>query len=382
MSSVYDQNTPQKAYKRLHRGDRPDFNIITTSSHKKTCTSIQAYAPTELADKTEHQSFYDKLDQIISHHSNNIIILMGDFNAQVGAKQSNGEYVLGMFGHGKRRENGQRLIEFLLEHNLILLNSLFKKNVNNKWTWISLDWEYKNEIDYIASSHAKLCTDTSVISRLNFNTNHRMVRASFNINPAKKTRRLAVNTATTLAINNLKTSSMETFFSEIAKSDTKQVEYSYAKLHKNFTCLNTRKMDQQKYNLSEPTMLLTNERKHLFINKMKKQNIQKITELSKRIREGIRKDRKSRRLQTLVTHIITTGETRKALKELQESNNWISNLKNNQIHVTNRKDINKTATKFYQNLYSSRDTVNENRRASSITFPSNLNPNLKSYLVK
>ncbi|GBP15861.1 Retrovirus-related Pol polyprotein from type-2 retrotransposable element R2DM; Endonuclease [Eumeta japonica] len=200
-----------------------------------------------------------------------------------------------------------------------------------------------------------------------------MVRASFNINPPKKTRRFAVNTATTLEINNLKTTSMETLYSEIAKSDTKQVESSYAKFHKNLTCLNTRKMDQQKYNLSERKMLLINERKHLFNNKMKKQNIQKITELSKRIREGIRKDRKSRRLQTLVKHIVTIGGTRKVLKELRESNNWIPNLKNNQIHVTNRKDITKIATKFYQNLYSSRDTVNENRCASSIISSSNLN---------
>ncbi|GBP15862.1 Craniofacial development protein 2 [Eumeta japonica] len=125
--------------------DRISTLHITTPSHKKTWTIIQAYSPTELADKTEHQSFYDKLDQVISDHSNDIIILMGDFNAQVGAEQSNDEYELGKLGHGKRSENGQRLIYFLLEHNLILLNSLFKKNVINKWTWISPDRKYKKK---------------------------------------------------------------------------------------------------------------------------------------------------------------------------------------------------------------------------------------------
>lgn len=60
---------------------------------------------------------------------------MGDFNAQVGIKQCNEEYVLGNFGYEKKSKNGQRLVKFY--HNLTLLNSIFKKNKNNKWTWIS-----------------------------------------------------------------------------------------------------------------------------------------------------------------------------------------------------------------------------------------------------
>ncbi|GBP42681.1 Craniofacial development protein 2 [Eumeta japonica] len=101
-------------------------------NYKKRWTIIQVYAPIEQANKSEHELFYSKLSQTIITHSNNTIILIGDFNAQVGAKQNEDEYVLGKFGHGKRSENEQRLVDFLLEHNLTLLNSLFKKNENNK----------------------------------------------------------------------------------------------------------------------------------------------------------------------------------------------------------------------------------------------------------
>ncbi|CAF4937409.1 unnamed protein product [Pieris macdunnoughi] len=59
---------------------------------------------------------------------------------------------MGEFGYGKRSINGQRLIDLLLEHNLTIANSIFKKNKNNKWTWVSPDGKYRNEIDYIISS--------------------------------------------------------------------------------------------------------------------------------------------------------------------------------------------------------------------------------------
>lgn len=114
-------------------------------------------------------------------------------------------------------------------------------------------------------------------------------------------------------------------------------------------------MTKYKYTLSDSTLQFIKERKCLFNSKMKKQDIQKITELSKKIKEGIRKDRKIKRLQTLEKHIVTTGGTRKALKELRESNSWIPNLKNNYDNITNRKDINKIATKFYRDLYSNQD---------------------------
>ncbi|GBP13562.1 LINE-1 retrotransposable element ORF2 protein [Eumeta japonica] len=69
------------------------------------------------------------------------------------------------------------------------------------------------------------------------------------------------------------------------------------------------------------------------------------------------KGRKVKRLQTQVKHITRTCGTRKAPKELRESNQWIPKLKNNQKNVTGRKNINRIATKFYRNLYSNQDTT-------------------------
>ncbi|CAH2087721.1 unnamed protein product [Euphydryas editha] len=70
---------------------------------------------------------------------------MGDFNAQVGEKLNKHEYVTGKLGQEKRSANGELLVELLLGHNLSLLNSMYKNN-KKKWTWISSDGRYKNEI--------------------------------------------------------------------------------------------------------------------------------------------------------------------------------------------------------------------------------------------
>lgn len=341
--------------------DRIAILNIKLHSFKKTWTIIQAYAPTEQADELKHESFYSDLSQaIISNHSKNIITIMGDFNAQVGTKQCKEEYVLGNYGYGKRSKNGQRLVEFLLEHNLTLLNSIFKKNKNNKWTWISPGGNHRNEIDYIVSSHPNLFTNTAVISKLNFNTDHRMVRASLRTIPPKRSRKFAIQDilpACSSETNKIMENSLSIFSRELLETDAIDVKTSYNKLQNKITGQRDHERKQHKHNLSNSTLQLIKERKSLFDCKIRKQNIQKITDLSKKIKEGIKKDRKVKRLQTLEKHIARTGGTRKALKELRESNQWIPKLKNNQKNVTGRKNINKMATKFYRNLYSNQDTT-------------------------
>ncbi|GBP28430.1 Kinesin-like protein KIF1B [Eumeta japonica] len=86
---------------------------------------------------------------------------------------------LDILGIRKRSSNGELIVELLLEHNVTLLNSNYEKNRKNKWTWISPDGRYENEIDYIMASYPKAFKDTSVVTKLNFKTNNRMVEVSY-----------------------------------------------------------------------------------------------------------------------------------------------------------------------------------------------------------
>ncbi|XP_045448905.1 craniofacial development protein 2-like [Melitaea cinxia] len=186
---IIKQSLKQQIHELIGLSDRIAILNIVIPGYKKLWTIIQCYSPTEQASKIESQLFYHELSKTITRYSNNHIILMGDFNAQVGAKQCKEEYVLGNYGQGKRSAHGEVLVEFLLQHNLTLLNSMYKKNQKNRWTWISPDGSTKNEIEYITTNYPKAFTDTSVIAKFNFNTNHRMVRSKINIEPPKKSRK-------------------------------------------------------------------------------------------------------------------------------------------------------------------------------------------------
>ena len=350
--------------------DRLAILNLKLPNYKKQWSVIQVYSPTEQAEKSILDSFYEELAQAIRRHRNNNILLMGDFNAQVGARQNNEEYVLGMFGHGKRSSNGQQLIEFLMEHNLTVLNSLFKKNPKNKWTWVSPNGSYKNEIDYIISNNPKAFTDTTVITKLNFNTNHRMVRSSLKIIPDKPSRKHIKGQGYNQLRDHEEQNVMN--FKEIKKciNETANTTLQCEILEKHITNHYTVKRIQKthKYKLSDHTLQLINKRKEYISQQTNRDTVKLIAEISKSIRESIRKDRKIKRLQTLEYHIQKRGAVKKALKELREAGKqWIPKLKQKEKTVTKRKNINELATNFYTQLYAKQETNKDNHTSHSHT---------------
>lgn len=339
--------------------DRIVILHMNIPEYKKDWTIIQVYAPTEQASKSDIDDFYNKLSEIVRRYYCNHLILMGDFNAQVGTREEGEEFILGKYGYGKRSFNGQKLIGFLLENNLTLLNTLFIKNPKTKWTWISPDGKYKNEIDYIITNKPKSFCDTHVIQNLNFNTNHRMVRGCLNMHIQKKSRKNIINKRMLSSQQNFEKAdtSITKFLREIANSDTNVLE-KYKRIETKLSEVMKAKPKNIKANkLSDKTLDLLEKRKKLISNKKSKENLNEIANLSKQIRENMRKDRKTKRIQTLEDHIKRTGGIRKALKELREKGkDWISNLKNKQVVIRKRNEIQRLATDYYRTLYSDKNT--------------------------
>lgn len=128
-----------------------------------------------------------ELNKAIVKYSHDFLIVMGDFNAQTGPSKYGEGMVLGPYSSGlKRSKNGERLVNFAFENKLKILNSMYKKRLCRKWTWISPDGSVKNEIDFILSNAENQFSDVTVINKLNFNTNHRMVRTNLKTSPSKK----------------------------------------------------------------------------------------------------------------------------------------------------------------------------------------------------
>ena len=108
-------------------------------------TVIQAYAPTSNAEEAEVERFYEDLQDLLElTPKNDVLFIIGDWNAKVGSQETPG--VTGKFGLGVRNEAGQRLIECCQENALVIANILFQQHKRRLYTWISPDGQYRNRL--------------------------------------------------------------------------------------------------------------------------------------------------------------------------------------------------------------------------------------------
>ena len=109
-------------------------------------TVIQVYAPTSNAEEAEVEWFYEDLQDILElTPQNDVLLIVGDWNAKVGSQEIAG--VMGKFGLGVQNEAGQRLIEFSQENALVIANTLFQQHKRlhmdiTRWSTLKSDWLY------------------------------------------------------------------------------------------------------------------------------------------------------------------------------------------------------------------------------------------------
>ena len=114
-------------------------------------TVIQVYAPTSNAEEAEVERFYEDLRDLLElTPQNDVLFIIGDWNAKVGSQETPG--VTGKFGLGVQNEAWQRQIEFCQENTLVIENTLFQKHKRRLYTWKSCGGQHKNQIDDILCS--------------------------------------------------------------------------------------------------------------------------------------------------------------------------------------------------------------------------------------
>ena len=111
-------------------------------------TILQVYAPTSAASEDEIESFYSRLEESLHQmHKRDIVYVMGDFNAKIGAQKDLN--ITGGFGLGERNDAGDRLFQFCIENQLRIANTWFEQPKRRLYTWTSPDGVHRNQIDYI-----------------------------------------------------------------------------------------------------------------------------------------------------------------------------------------------------------------------------------------
>ena len=111
---------------------------------------INIYAPIEEKEESIEDQFYAKLEQIYdSSPSNDVKIIIGDMNAQIG-KEDVFQGTIGAHSlHQISNDNGQRLIDFAMSKNLIISSTFYPRKNIHKQTWVSPDGNTLNQIDHV-----------------------------------------------------------------------------------------------------------------------------------------------------------------------------------------------------------------------------------------
>ena len=124
--------------------------IATFKTATTPLTVIQIYAPTNADTDAVKDAFYaklqDELDKVPHAH---MLILMGDFNAQLGNDAAQWGGSIGRFGLPSQvTNNGQRILDLCASNSLVVTDTMLQHRTVHLQSWISNDGRTRNQIDH------------------------------------------------------------------------------------------------------------------------------------------------------------------------------------------------------------------------------------------
>ncbi|XP_067127708.1 craniofacial development protein 2-like [Centruroides vittatus] len=340
--------------------------LVLRLSKRNKLQIIQVYAPTASHPDEEIEDFYDEIKQMNGKGKHYVKIIMGDFNARIGAKEKN-ETSVGKFGHGKRNERGDMLVDFAEAEKFYIMNSFFKKKSSRKWTWRHPNGG-KYESDYILSNKQHNVENCNVLNRFNTGSDHRLVRGRLHLNTRLERRKL-MRTTKSVDLKNLKEqhgtfemelknqfsvlenlTKEETDISETNRQITKIIMETAARIG-GYVIRKTEKK------ITEKTRQLMGKRRMM---KRSKENITsniEYAELCKTIRKCFTEDIRKYNCGLVKTALENNKSLRNAKQQLTNGRKHIFALKKEDGTVTrDREEILARVEEFYKKLYA-RDTA-------------------------
>ena len=100
------------------------------------------YAPCE-GDEEAEDHYKDLVRTICSIPKHNLLLVMGDFNADIGSADALFTY------HTDTNKNGQLLLDLAEETAMTITNTRFQKKKGKLWTYMSEMNNSRSQVDYI-----------------------------------------------------------------------------------------------------------------------------------------------------------------------------------------------------------------------------------------
>jgi endonuclease/exonuclease/phosphatase family metal-dependent hydrolase/ribosomal protein S28E/S33 len=143
---------------------------------------INIHAPTEDKDDDIKDEFYSLLEYTYdSLPSNDMKIVLGDFNAKVGKEETYKGTIGGHSLHDTSNDNGQRVVDFASSRNIVVSSTFFPHRNIHKRTWASPDGVTFNQIDHVLTDKraASSILDVRSYRGANCDSDHYLVKATF-----------------------------------------------------------------------------------------------------------------------------------------------------------------------------------------------------------
>ena len=331
---------------------------------------VQVHGPTLDSELKIIEKFYEALNKVIKEaekEKNAKILIIGDFNSQIGKRENGEEKIMGPYNYGKRNKNGDMLISFCCENNLRIENTWFKKKSNRRWTWIAPNAVTKTQIDYILGKIGSKNIKNCEVNRFfNCDTDHRVIECKMMVNNDIRKRNRKWGSRKPDIVKNVGSykkyieENMDNINWESEDSDeiNKQIiellnvaereieeksKKSTVKVNKKEECVNEKEGCKELYKRRRKILEMTKIRKK---EKMELNQISKLIKIKRR-EYGMRKEEK------MIEEILEENMAIKQIrKKLMLGNRWTSYLtEKNNVRVYDRKGINEVATRFYKKLY-------------------------------
>ena len=154
-------------------------------------TLVSVYAPTMTNPDEAKDIFYQQLDEVIRNvPSRDKLIVMGDFNARVGADYTAWTNIIGTHGIGRENANGKLLLSLCSRHNLAITNTFFQLKDEYKTTWMHPRSKHWHQIDHIIcrKNDLKDFRITRAMRGAECSTDHVLLRSKLNIKMQRKRR--------------------------------------------------------------------------------------------------------------------------------------------------------------------------------------------------
>ena len=150
-------------------------------------TIVCGYAPTARAPSCMTSMFLEELQNTLDAVPwNDILLLLGDFNARVGVQDSDDSLwsnVIGGHGLDERNLAGEEFLQVCEFNQLLIMNTWFQKKQIHYGTWTHPATKLCHMIDFIVMQQSQhmCCIDVQVMRGANCWTDHYLVRARLRI---------------------------------------------------------------------------------------------------------------------------------------------------------------------------------------------------------